>query len=339
MLCICLSINNSYFRSIIRKNIPASEHSYPNHCFWWKLLKNKKPDSLIITNLMDLHSLFAVASFLLSLALVIILAIMLALIVNSALILWKILSNKFTVDWRNGKLFYTPVFTNPSSDISHNNVVVNTKQVTTILVPTSCKLDFDFESAETTEKDSVKCIKSALYRIFSELNPNLTKNKAKKRKRQNLCKQVDKIVSSNSDSVTRIATSYRDYITTQDNCEDVINSITASMKESCEEASHKEFQNIVRRAIQDGLICGKEVYEDQFILSCITNEYVFLMRFRIKVVRTLKGWILSYPEITAKYASFVLKAKLQSIVKSIKNDGSGDDLSESSIEHNAEIND
>lgn len=278
-------------------------------------------------------------SELIQLLILIIIAVLLVIMANISFFVWCISTGRISLDLKNRKLDFVPTI--PGGSITggtRNGVLLNSKKVTTILVPATCKLDFDEDTAATTEKESVKVIKSALYKMFYQLNPNLPKIKAKK-SRQSLSKEVDNIVRENTSSVTHIATSFRDYLITPENFEDVILSITRNMGEYCDESSFLEFQKIVRKTIEDGLVCKKEVYEDNFLLSSITDEYIFLVRFRIKISRTLKGWILSYPEISAIYASFILKAKLQHVMKSIRKDVDGDYSSDSSREHKSEIDD
>jgi hypothetical protein len=143
------------------------------------------------------------------------------------------------------------------------------------------------------------------------------KTAGSKKNRRKLRRAVTKMLGE-ANFVTEMTRKMQDYILTTRNFDEVVDDMTSLMRPFCCEESFRTFRSAIADAVKRGLhLCATSVYEDSVNVLSVTKECFFLVAFTLKIYRVEKGWIISTPVVTGKYASFVLRVSTTDFLKAL----------------------
>jgi hypothetical protein len=156
-----------------------------------------------------------------------------------------------------------------------------------------------------------------VFRTFSSVYGIRESEPGQKLNRKVISKAVDSMINKNSEFLSEMNRKHQDYHITDDNSEEVVSDMTSLLRPYFEnDQRYNAFKSRISSVVYSGLkLCVHSVFQNGIDILSFTNDFFFVVIFTLKIYRTEKGIFVSYPAITGKYSSYLLKVSTSTFLK------------------------
>jgi hypothetical protein len=139
--------------------------------------------------------------------------------------------------------------------------------------------------------------------------------------RNTIGRAVDSKIRKNYEFLREMSRKHNDYNITAENFDEIVVDMTDQLRPYCDYQSFHAFKSQIAVKIIRGLnLCCYSDVEDAINILSYSKEFFFIVIFTLKICRTEKAFFLSYPAITGKFCSFLLKGSTSDLLKALEID-------------------